>query len=92
LSDPSSIDSDPPPAPLAGGIDQEFLRIDLEVDARMEFDRMGRSWSVRPYIRLLNALNRRDAIFYAYQPWRPESVTPLAERPILPVLGVAVRF
>jgi hypothetical protein len=52
----------------------------------------GRPWQVRPYVRLLNALDRRDALFYTFQPWRSDSVRPLAERPLLPLLGVSVSF
>ena len=78
-------------APLPS-LDESFLRVDLELHALFESDWSGRSWRIRPYLRLLNALDRRDALFYTYQPWRPDAVTPLAERPILPVLGVAFSF
>jgi hypothetical protein len=43
-------------------------------------------------VRVLNALDRRDALFYAFQPWRSDALTPLAARPLVPVLGVAWRF
>jgi hypothetical protein len=79
-------------APLVEGLDEEFLRIDLEIQAVLEPDWGGRPWRVRPYVRLLNALDRRDALFYTFQPWRDESATPLAERSILPLLGVAFSF
>lgn len=52
----------------------------------------GHTWQVRPYVRLLNALDRRDALFYTFQPWRSEGVRPLAGRPLVPLLGVAVVF
>jgi hypothetical protein len=52
----------------------------------------GHQWEVRPYVRVLNALDRRDALFYAFQSWRSDGLTPLAERPLVPVLGVAWRF
>lgn len=70
----------------------DFLRLDLELYAVLDPDWGGHSWRIRPYLRLLNALNRRDALFYTYQPWRSDAVTPLAERPILPVLGIAFSF
>jgi hypothetical protein len=73
-------------------VDDEFLRIDLEIHALLEPEWGGRRWSVRPYLRLLNALDRRDALFYTYQPWRSDAVTPLAERPILPIFGVSFSF
>ena len=84
---PSSLDS-----PLLEGLDDDFLRVDLELHARLTPQWGGRTWNVRPYLRVLNALRRRDALFYAFQPWRGDSLTPLAERPFLPVLGVAIAF
>ncbi|MDH3270757.1 MAG: TonB-dependent receptor [Gemmatimonadota bacterium] len=78
--------------PILPSLDESFLRLDLEIHAVFEPAWGARTWRVRPYLRLLNALDRRDALFYAYQPWRPDSVTPLATRPILPVLGVAFSF
>lgn len=78
--------------PLPGGLDQGFLRVDLEVHATFRPTWGDHGWEVRPYLRVLNALDRRDALFYAFQPWRGDGVTPLAERPLVPVLGVAWRF
>ncbi len=78
--------------PLVEGLDETFLRLDLEVHATLEPTWGGRTIRVRPYVRILNALDRRDALFYTYQPWRSESLKPLAERPILPLLGVAFSF
>ena len=79
-------------SPLVTGLDEEFLRIDLEVHALLSPEWGGRRWSVRPYLRVLNALDRRDALFYTFQSWRSDELTPLAERPFLPVFGVAFSF
>lgn len=78
--------------PFPGGLGQDFLRIDVEIHATLRPTWGGHRWEVRPYVRVLNALDRRDALFYAFQPWRGGGVTPLAERPLVPVLGVAWRF
>jgi hypothetical protein len=78
--------------PLVAGLDEEFLRVDLELHALFEPEWGGRAWTVRPYVRVLNALDRRDAMFYALQPWRDEGVTPLATRPLLPLIGLAFSF
>ena len=95
--DPADPDfGDPRPAaadsPLLEGLDDDFLRLDFELHARLTAQWRGHSWSVRPYLRVLNALRRRDALFHAFQPWRADSLTPLAERPFLPVVGVAISF
>lgn len=78
--------------PLPGGLREDFLRVDLELHATFTPRWGGHEWQVQPYLRVLNALDRRDALFYAFQPWRDEALTPLAERPLVPVLGVAWRF
>ncbi len=77
---------------LSGGPDRDFLRVDTEVSATFETRWRGRTFSVTPYLRVLNALNRRDALFYYFEPWRDASVRPLAEMSLLPVLGVEWRF
>ena len=79
-------------SPLLEGLDDDFLRIDFELHARFTSRWGGHDWSIRPYVRVLNALRRRDALFYAFQPWRDDSLTPLAERPFVPLLGIAVIF
>ena len=79
-------------SPLVDGLDEEFLRLDLEVYTLLEPTWGGRPWQIRPYVRVLNALDRRDALFYTFQQWRPDSVTALAERPLLPLVGLAFSF
>ncbi len=79
-------------SPLLTALDDEFLRVDVEVHALLTPEWGGRRWSVRPYLRILNALDRRDALFYTFQSWRSDELTPLAERPLLPILGVAFSF
>jgi len=93
--EPTTTRPRPPVAadsPLLEGLDDAFLRLDFELHARLTAQWGGHNWSVRPYLRVLNALRRRDALFYAFQPWRADSLTPLAERPFLPVIGLAVTF
>ncbi|MHB1193249.1 MAG: TonB-dependent receptor [Longimicrobiales bacterium] len=78
--------------PLTGGLDEDFLRVDLEVHAAFRTSWLGRDGSLRPYVRILNALDRRDALFYAFQPWRSDALTPLAQRPLVPVVGLSWAF
>jgi hypothetical protein len=78
--------------PLPGGPHEDFLRLDVELYATFTPEWGGHGWEIRPYVRVLNALDRRDALFYAFQPWRSDALTPLAERPLVPVVGMAWRF
>jgi hypothetical protein len=82
---------DVPPG-IDAPLDQTFLRVDVELQTLFEPTWGGHAWRVRPYVRILNALDRRDALFYTYQPWRSDEVMPLAERPLLPLVGVALSF
>ena len=78
--------------PLPGGLDEDFLRVDVEVHALFRTSWGGRDWALQPYVRILNALDRRDALFYAFQPWRSDALTPLATRPLVPVVGLSWKF
>ena len=79
--------------PVFGGEpDDGFLRLDLELFARFNPRIGGRAVEIRPYLRLINALDQRDALFYYFEPWRDEELRPLAERSVLPVFGMEWRF
>jgi len=73
--------------------DRPYLRIDARVEHTWSGELNGAVFDVTPYLKLLNALNRRDAIFYHYDrtPTGTE-LKPLASLPVLPVLGVEWRF
>jgi hypothetical protein len=73
---------------LAIGPDQGFLRVDGEIYGSWATVMGGRVHEFRPYVRVLNALNRRDALFYHFNPWRSPTPRPLAELPILPLVGL----
>lgn len=77
---------------LTAGPDEGFLRVELEVYGKWSPSFHGRSMELRPYVRVLNALNRRDALFYQFDPWRSERPEPLADLPVLPLLGLEWRF
>ncbi|MGI9625274.1 MAG: TonB-dependent receptor [Longimicrobiales bacterium] len=73
--------------------DESFLRVDFTLTGRWSLGQSnGRSVMLHPYVRVLNALDRRDSLFYYFEPWRTESPRPLAELPVLPVFGVRVTF
>ena len=77
---------------LSVGPDEGFLRLELELYGQWSPRVSGRTMEIRPYIRVLNALNRRDALFYHFDPWRNEGPRPLADLPILPLVGLEWRF
>ncbi|HEU4560399.1 MAG TPA: hypothetical protein VFS20_21290, partial [Longimicrobium sp.] len=54
--------------------------------------RLGtRETELTPFIRVLNALDRRDALFYRYRPG-DERAKPVSTLPVLPVFGLEWRF
>jgi hypothetical protein len=77
---------------LAIGPDEGFLRVEGEIFGSWTPTIGGRTTQLRPYVRILNALNRRDALFYHFDPWRDPSPRPLAELPILPLIGLELIF
>jgi hypothetical protein len=79
-------------SPLEAAPSDDFLRLDLEVSWRIDSVVRGRSTEFRPYLKALNALNRRDAMFFYFDRWRGDDVRPVTERPFLPVVGVEWRF
>ncbi len=77
---------------LTVGPDEGFLRLEVELYGSWSPTFSGRTMQLRPYLRVLNALNRRDALFYHFEPWRSEGPEPLADLPVLPLLGLEWRF
>jgi hypothetical protein len=71
--------------------DQPYLRIDAELE-RTWRARVGTfEFAVTPYLKVLNALNRRDALFYRFDE-DVGSAEPLAGLPVLPLVGVQWSF
>jgi hypothetical protein len=87
---PGTAASDP--RPLSTRATDTFLRVDVEVFADLTPTWRGRTVALRPYLRVLNALDKRDALFYYFEPWRDPELTPLAELSVIPVLGLEWRF
>ena len=77
---------------FSGRPDDGFLRLDVEIFTRFTARIIGHEFDVRPYLRVINALDQRDALFYYFEPWRDEELRPLAQRSLLPVFGVEWRF
>lgn len=79
-------------AGFTGGPAEAFLRLDAEFYGVLTPSLGGRRGEVRPFLRILNALDRRDALFYYFDPWRGDRPQPLTQASILPVAGVQWRF
>jgi hypothetical protein len=77
---------------LTVGPDEGFLRLEVELFGSWSPTLSGRTMELRPYLRILNALNRRDALFYHFEPWRSDGPEPLADLPLLPLVGLEWRF
>lgn len=83
----------PPPvpgdvaAPVAGP-PQDFLRIDVQLSRTFTPSVRGRETALTPYLRVLNGLDRRDALFYRYTAAGDTAARPVAALPLLPVLGL----
>jgi hypothetical protein len=87
---PGTAASDP--GPLNPRATDTFLRVDVEVFADLAPSWRGRSVTLRPFLRIVYELDKRDALFYYFEPWRDPELTPLAELSVIPVLGVEWRF
>jgi hypothetical protein len=70
--------------------DDPYLRIDAQVSHTWITQLRDATVEVTPYIRVLNALDRRDALFYRFD--GEGSLQPLGVLPVLPVLDVEWRF
>jgi hypothetical protein len=65
-----------------------YLRLDAEL-SRTWTGGGAHGFEVTPYFRVLNALDRRDALFYSQD---GQGLRPLGSLPLIPVLGLAWRF
>lgn len=79
-------------APLPVAPDDSYLRLDFGITRTFTPRWQGVRTSVSPYLRVLNALSRRDALFYHYRHGDDAGPRPLAALPLLPLLGVSWRF
>ena len=70
-----------------------YFRVDAQIARTFAANWRGFDFELTPYLKVLNALDRRDAIFYHFD--RRESnpePRPLAALPVLPLVGVQWKF
>jgi hypothetical protein len=77
----------PQPAP-----DEPYVRLDLEASYPWKARLGGAGMTITPYLKVLNALDRRDALFYRADGAEGGAPRALATLPILPVVGVQWKF
>ncbi|MBX6363167.1 MAG: TonB-dependent receptor [Gemmatimonadetes bacterium] len=83
-------DATPPPSPT--GPEDPYLRVDAEVARTFRGRVFGTRFDLTPYVRVLNALDRRDAIFYQFDRGQDDQPRALATLPVLPIVGFSWRF
>lgn len=75
--------------PQAGSL----VRVDARLARTLLFERGDRRISLTPYLKLINALDRRDALFFYDDDDDPDNGgRPLAALPFLPMLGIEWKF
>lgn len=84
-------DDDVPLTPRAP--DEPYLRVDLQFARTFITDLRGFAFELTPYFKVLNALDRRDALFYHFdRNAEAPDARPLAPLPVLPIVGLEWRF
>ncbi|CAN5689103.1 TonB-dependent receptor [soil metagenome] len=81
-------DSPAIPAPPS----EPYLRLDVGVSRTFDLRWRDTPFEISPYLRVLNSLDRRDALFYWYDRDRNPDPRPVGALPVLPLLGVQWKF
>jgi hypothetical protein len=69
-----------------------YLRLDFVLSHRWDPTWRGVAYSITPYLKVLNALDRRETLFYGHNPEHEGAPRAVATLPILPLVGVEWRF
>jgi hypothetical protein len=73
--------------------DEPYLRLDAQVARTFAADWRGFAFEVTPYLKVLNALDRRDALFFHLDRSNNASEPrALAALPVLPIFGLEWKF
>jgi hypothetical protein len=86
-----SLETEPP---LSGSSPGSYLRLDVHAARTWNARIRGRSSEVTPYLRVLNALDSRDGLFYRYFSGEDgqHGVQAVGTLPVVPVFGVSWRL
>lgn len=73
--------------------DAQYMRVDAEFSHTFVADIRGFAFELMPYIKVLNALDRRDALFYHFdRSQQAPTARAIAALPVLPIVGLEWRF
>jgi hypothetical protein len=73
--------------------EEQYLRVDAQVAHTFMTEVRGFAFEFTPYFKVLNALGRRDALFYHFDRSQQDpQARAIAALPILPILGLEWRF
>jgi hypothetical protein len=75
-------------SPLVGAARGSYLRLDGTIYRTWVFNWSGVPVSISPYIRILNALDRRDGLFFQFDPDEDRTPVSLGSVPLIPLIGV----
>ncbi len=84
---PGQLTGAPDDPPMIPDPNRPYLRLDLGASRTWSGEWRGAHLEFSPYIRLLNTLGQRDALFYRYERGQDTSPRPLVVLPIVPVIG-----
>jgi hypothetical protein len=83
----------PPPTPfVVPAPGDSYLRLNVQATATVRVRLLGRERVLLPYFRVINALDRRDALFYRYDEEGRQTARPVGTVPVMPVLGLEWRL
>jgi hypothetical protein len=86
-SSPEETPHDPIPP------DEQYLRVDAQLSHSFSTALRGFEFELKPYFKVLNALGRRDALFYHFDRSQQDpQARAVAALPVLPILGMEWRF
>ncbi|MFO7586449.1 MAG: TonB-dependent receptor [Gemmatimonadota bacterium] len=83
-----SIPGTGPNPALAPAPDGSYLRLNVQATGRVRVRMFGREQILFPYFRIVNALDRNDALFYRFDGAEDGAPRAIGAVPILPVLGL----
>jgi hypothetical protein len=69
-----------------------YLRLNLKAGALWNFRVSGRAVTLRPYVKLINALDRRDGLFYHFDPLLNGQLRAVGTVPAMPIIGFDFAF